>query len=263
MTNVFYGYPIQFKDHSTLRRFAVDAVLNSSLAKKASRYVNIRGGDQPLTGGLMMAVYRISEPVRTSFGKDKNGWNITRLVADYQCDCGTVFSMQCRSEKSTKSCGCFAKETARKLLSGNQHRKTHDLSNSETYKSWSGMKARCENPNHIEYPRYGGRGIKVCESWLSFDNFLYDMGIRPEGCSIERIDNDGNYELRNCRWATNKEQARNRRNSRMLTIDGVTQTVVEWSEQAGASKATNIYRRLDLGWSDNEAVFGRESVCKN
>ena len=208
-----------------------------------------------------MAVYRISEPVRTSFGKDKNGWNITRTVADYRCDCGTVFSMQCRSEKGTKSCGCYAKEVARKLLTGNKNRTTHDLSSSSTHKSWSGMKARCQNQNHIEYPRYGGRGITMCESWHSFENFLKDMGLRPEGCSIDRIDNEGNYEPSNCRWATDKEQARNRRNSRLLTVDGVTKTVAEWSEHESATKATNIYRRLDLGWSDAEAVFGR-NPCK-
>lgn len=232
------------------------------LNENASRCISIRGGDQPFEGGLMMAVYRISEPVRTSFGKDKNGWNITRLVADYRCDCGKVFSMQCRSENGTKSCGCYAKEVARKLLTGNQNRTKHGLSNSATHKSWSGMKARCQNQNHREYPRYGGRGITVCESWILFENFLKDMGECPEGCSIDRIDNDGNYEPSNCRWATDKEQARNRRSSRLLTVDGVTKTVAEWSEHENATKATNIYRRLDLGWSDAEAVFGR-SLCKN
>ncbi len=209
-----------------------------------------------------MAVYRISEPVRTSFGKDKNGWNITRLVADYRCDCGNVFSMQCRSEKGTKSCGCYAKEVARNLLTGNKNRTTHDLSSSETHKTWSGMKARCQNKNHVEYSRYGGRGIAVCEAWQSFENFLRDMGLRPEGCSIDRINNDGNYEPSNCRWATVKEQARNRRNSKLLTIDGTTKTVVEWSEQDGAAKASSIYRRLDLGWSDSDAVYGRSLQCR-
>jgi hypothetical protein len=209
-----------------------------------------------------MAVYRISEPVRTLMGFDKNGWRITRTTAEYKCDCGNVFTMQCRSEKFSKSCGCLAREAARKILTGNKHRQTHALSASGTHKSWSSMRARCQNINHIEYQRYGGRGISVCDSWNSFENFLSDMGKRPEGCSIERIDNDGNYEPGNCCWATDKEQARNRRNSRLLTIEGKTRTVIEWSEQECAAKATNIYRRLDLGWSDLHAVFGRQT-CKS
>jgi hypothetical protein len=185
------------------------------LNENASRCANIRGVDQPFEGGLVMAVYRISEPVRTLVG-----------------------------------------------LTGNKHRETHNATKTPTYKTWVCMKGRCLTENHIEYPRYGGRGISICERWLSFENFLSDMGERPEKCSIERIDNNGNYEPTNCRWATDKEQARNRRNSRLLTIDGVTKTVVEWSEQQGATRAANIYNRLDLGWPDGEAVFGRQA-CKN
>lgn len=209
-----------------------------------------------------MAVYRISEPVRTLMGLDKNGWRITRTTAEYKCDCGTIFTMQCRSEKVSKSCGCLVRETARKILTGNKHRETHKSTGTATYKTWTCMKGRCFTESHIEYPRYGGRGISICERWLTYANFLADMGERPERCSIERINNDGNYEPSNCRWATDKEQARNRRNSRLLIIDGKTKTVVEWSEQEGATKATNIYRRLDLGWSDSQAVFGRQT-CKS
>jgi len=210
-----------------------------------------------------MAVYRISEPVRTLVGLNKHGWKVTKVTAEYRCDCGNVFTMQCRSEKVSRSCGCFAKETARKLLTGNKHRETHNATKTPTYKTWVCMKGRCLTKSHIEYPRYGGRGISICERWLSFENFLADMGERPEKCSIERIDNNGNYEPTNCRWATDKEQARNRRNSRLLTIDGVTKTVVEWSEQQGATRAANIYNRLDLGWPDGEAVFGRQYACKS
>lgn len=80
-----------------------------------------------------------------------------------------------------------------------------------TYNSWRCMKTRCLNPKHDQYPNYGGRGIKIHEPWLKFENFLEDMGERPYGKTLDRIDNNGNYEPSNCKWSTNKQQARNRR----------------------------------------------------
>ena len=208
----------------------------------------------------MMAVYRISEKMRVPFGVDKHGWKITREVALYQCSfCPGIFRMQCRSESVTDSCGCQRIVAARKVLTGNTYRRTHNLAKTGTYKSWRCMKARCQSVGHIEYHRYGGRGISVCERWQSFENFLADMGERPEGHSIDRIDPNGNYEPSNCRWADSSAQARNRRNNRMLTIDGVTQTMQDWSELDGAADYKNIHNRLKLGWTEREAVFGRSA----
>ena len=107
------------------------------------------------------------------------------------------------------------------------------------------------------YANYGGRGITVCDRWLnSFENFLADMGECPEGLSIDRFpDNDGNYEPRNCRWATAKEQQRNRRNNSILTIGFRTQCISAWSEESGIASKTISQRILKLGWSPEDAVF--------
>jgi len=97
------------------------------------------------------------------------------------------------------------------------------ISRTRTYRSWSQMKERCLNVNSNKFPHYGGRGITICERWMKFSNFHADMGERPEGMSIDRIDNDGNYEPENCKWSTSSQQNRNRRiNTRNKTgISGV------------------------------------------
>lgn len=120
---------------------------------------------------------------------------------------------------------------------------------------WYGMVNRCHKPDSPDYPRYGGRGIRVCERWReSFVAFLVDMGPRPSPRhSIDRINNDMGYEPSNCRWATHREQMLNRRCARLITLGGVTKSLSEWSEQLGISR-TAVVARIKRGWSDERIV---------
>lgn len=126
---------------------------------------------------------------------------------------------------------------------------------SREYVIWRNMRARCTNPTDVGFHKYGGRGIAVCAPWLDdFVNFLADMGRCPgPSHSIERIDNDGNYEPGNCRWATPKEQANNRRSSRYLTFNGEVATMTQWAERVGLKVAT-LHARLKAGWSEERAL---------
>jgi hypothetical protein len=125
---------------------------------------------------------------------------------------------------------------------------------SPEYAVWAGMLARCSNSANPNYSRYGGRGIKVCDRWRAdFINFLEDMGRRPPGCSIERINNNGDYEPGNCRWATAKEQANNRRSSRLIYYNGAIKTLTQWAEEAGIDH-TLLHYRLKRGLPISRAL---------
>jgi hypothetical protein len=144
---------------------------------------------------------------------------------------------------------------------------THGMSNTPTWKSWMSMRQRCNNSSNIAYHNYGGRGIKVCDRWMnSFENFYEDMGERPEGTSLERIDNDADYCAANCRWASPLEQSSNQRNNRLLTHKGETLTVMQWSRRTGLSKHV-IGTRLKHGWSIKKTLetprHGSRAEAKN
>lgn len=127
----------------------------------------------------------------------------------------------------------------------------HGLSNSRLYRIWRGIINRCENPNRKAYPRYGGRGIKMCDEWRDFINF-YDWAIAngyQDNLTIDRIDNNGNYEPLNCRWATVKEQCRNQRTNRLITINGETKCLKEWCEIYKISYKTVHARIHRDNWS--------------
>lgn len=125
--------------------------------------------------------------------------------------------------------------------------KTHGMSYTRAYHSWQQLKNRCLNKNDRQYPDYGGRGISVCEEWLVFENFYKDMGNPPnKDYSIDRINNDGNYEPTNCRWATRYQQNMNRRSTRFITFRGITKTLVDWAREMGINEMT-LRGRVNAG----------------
>lgn len=131
-----------------------------------------------------------------------------RVVWSCRCDCGARHDVKALNlaRGSTKSCGCYRREASAAKVT------THGMTRSPTFNSWMSMRQRCTNPNDPAWRYYGGQGIKVCARWGSFDNFLADMGERPDGKTLDRWpDNAGNYEPGNCRWATAVEQNANRR----------------------------------------------------
>lgn len=167
-----------------------------------------------------------------------------------KCDCGNESIIDgCNLVRGvSQSCGCLRKE----VLGVRQ--RTHGESHSAEFHCWQGMKTRCTNRRRTAYKNYGGRGIKVCERWLYFENFLADMGRRPgHGMTIERINNDGDYEPGNCRWAPRREQNRNSRQNVHLKFMGERKIVAEWSAKTGI-KSSTIRARLSAGWSVREAL---------
>lgn len=159
-----------------------------------------------------------------------------------RCDCGadtTVSGTQLRNGK-TRSCGCSRTKYPPHLI--------HGMAETPTYKSWSHMIQRCTNPANKSYQKYGGRGIKVCERWFSFESFYADMGKKPKGLTIERIDNSGNYEPGNCKWATYKEQANNTRRNVRFAVGNEILTWSQLIDKTGLSKyiARKTYAKYEL-----------------
>lgn len=150
------------------------------------------------------------------------------------CNCGKskiVASIALR-RGLTKSCGCYRNE-----VSGNRAR-THGMSRTPTYETWCKMVKRCTDPKADQYKWYGAEGITVCKRWLSFENFFADMGERPIGKTLDRINNKKGYTKANCRWATPSEQASNTRRS--VRFEG--KTIQEWSDELGIKYDTLSYR---------------------
>lgn len=162
------------------------------------------------------------------------------------CECGNEKTVSRSNLVSghTKSCGCLSVEMVKARFTSHGHRK--ESIPTPEYSVWGSMISRCSNKAKRNYHDYGGRGIRVCARWQSFENFLEDMGPRPDGMTIDRKDNNGNYEPGNCRWATRKEQANNTRRSRLITLGDITLTAVQWSEKLQIRPGT-IRQRLHRG----------------
>lgn len=170
-----------------------------------------------------------------------------RRIWKCRCECGRLCRILASSLSSghTRSCGST---TCRRFAT------THGQSQLPEYRIWLGVIMRCENRNEPAFPRYGGRGILLCSRWRnSFPCFLEDVGKRPsERHTLERIDNNGNYEPSNVRWATRKEQSHNTRRNRFIAYGGRSQCVTAWAEELGINPRT-LFTRLDSGWSIADA----------
>jgi hypothetical protein len=169
------------------------------------------------------------------------------------CDCGNTTLVICNNLRrgTTKSCGCYMKERTRDVST--THGQSRVGLTTLVYMCWGSMMKRCYNSKHRDFKYYGGRGIKVCERWHKFENFFEDMGNPPEGMTLDRIDNDGDYTPENCRWATWEEQQNNRGNNHWVEFKGERKTVTQWERSLGMNKNT-LWRRLYRGWSIEQAL---------
>lgn len=166
------------------------------------------------------------------------------------CDCGNkkIVAKKNLLNGNTHSCGCLRKEVETTVNI------KHGLSHSKTYKIWKSIKYRCLNKKCEFYRIYGGRGITICDRWKnSFENFYADMGECPSGFSIERMNNGGNYEPSNCKWASNFEQGRNKRTNTYIEFNGERKIIADWSLSTGISNAV-IYSRIRNNWDVKDAL---------
>lgn len=199
-----------------------------------------------------LTVLSVSEGVRYSGSK--------KFIAECACECGNIIQVEkynLRTGNTTQcnECAVISRGKNRRTHGNSVARKDADPDGYNCYTRWQSMKRRCYKEYDSHYPRYGGRGIKVCDRWLnSYENFLTDMGLPPfRDHQIDRIDNDGDYSPENCRWVTRTENSRNKSNNKLLTAYGETLTQSQWAERLGIKRET-IAKRMDGGYSHEEAL---------
>lgn len=200
---------------------------------------------------------RLDVPIGRQFGKlviveevepKRHPSGRTMRMVAARCNCGTMTTIGLFNvvQGKSRSCGCG------KIESGKRSAR-HGLSLTPTWNSWISMIQRCRDKNCANYARYGASGITVCDKWMTFENFLSDMGERADGMSIDRIDGTKGYEPGNCRWATSKQQARNMKTNRLLEFRGENISLAEWAERLGLNSST-IRTRLRDGWTVDRAL---------
>ena len=192
----------------------------------------------------------------TTLHQASGGPNNSQAVWMCRCDCGGVAAVRAYNLKSekTKSCGCLQKE--RTSLRFKSHGMTRQPNGRQTpeYKAWTEMKQRCFNPNSQKFSSYGGRGITVDKRWIEFSNFFADMGFRPSPKhSLDRVNNDGPYSPENCRWATIRQQSRNKRTNYWVMVDGKRQILADVCDAAGLPYPV-VRSRLKRGWRLEDAL---------
>lgn len=210
---------------------------------------------KPIAPGEKYGSLTVMEPAGRVGSENRVAWKCA-------CVCGNpvVAIGKDLRRGHTTSCGCMRRFNRLK------HGHTKGHKDSKIYYTWHSMLARCQNPATDSYPLYGGRGIKVCERWTNFEVFLADMGGPPSAAhSLDRIDPNADYSPENCRWASVREQANNKRSNRLISFNGVTQTIALWAEQTGINYMTLYTRLFKHKWSAERALteaIGPQGVKK-
>jgi hypothetical protein len=176
------------------------------------------------------------------------GYRVRRLLC--RCDCGTqrVVKLQSLVTHNSLSCGCFQRERTREAVTRHGHCRK-GTGKSRAYASWQHMRFRCENPQSAGYRHYGGRGIRVCKRWQSFENFLADMGEPSPRMSLDRLNNNGDYKPSNCKWSSYSDQLSNTRVTVYLRFRGESLSLRDWSQRTGIPRRVLYHRRSNLLWS--------------